>query len=264
MDIQNIISDVLLWQKTVEALNQERDDLMLNNKSLRSQIEVLSSLDDSNKKEIEIMKQSLKTLQESFLNMYDYRKECERLRLEMKKVNESIYSEKKQQNNKIATLVSKIEGLNRNHEDEIKKLNENKNVTIINLECKLNQEVMQWQQKAEEVRRVHEESILEKNREMVKLKNDFEGKIRRLQEQHFKIQNKASSGTTSNNVFRKKLQHERETSIKQITELEAEVNELRNKLTVKKDVSFISGYSRHIASTAKQSGSGHTLKKRKL
>nr|XP_039271680.1 uncharacterized protein PF11_0207-like [Styela clava] len=251
MDLENTVCDVLKWHATTEALQKERNSLVSNNKTLKAEIAEILSTEKTAKSEIATLRQSSKTLQESLLRMFDYKTECEKLKGEMKVLQKTKTVEMKRYQEKIEEMKEEIENLGRKQAKEVKELRGNKQAAIINLELRLNEENMKWQNKLDEETRLKEKVCREKDEEIVKQKMEFDNRIKRLQEQNLKIQNRASSSATGNNVFRKKLQHEKETSAKRIAELEAEVNELNNKLNDKKDDSFISGYSRHIASSVK-------------
>lgn len=263
MDIEKLILDVTGREAAFENLLRERSQLLSETAALN---EVLKKLSESEKRlnvENKNLRASLTTMEESFLRKYDYKNECFKLRKTMSKMESDYESALTKLQNELQTVQNKVLVDERAFQNEATQRQENFEATLLSMQVEKQRETQNITEKGQDERKRLDQTIRTKEAEIYKLKIDYEAKLKRMQDHIIKLQNNVSSNHTGTEIFRKKLQHERDTSSKRIAELECQLNELQSQLADSsrpKPQNFIAGYSRHIVNAAR----GSTSKRRKL
>ncbi|CAK8688812.1 unnamed protein product [Clavelina lepadiformis] len=226
-DLDQVVRGILNWEVIITQLEQEKQDVVRENTTLKSQVELLETNCEENLQNLTSLQETVKSLQVLVQSRSDQADEIKSLREQLILHQDRAVKMEQKLEEEIKNNQKRTKENNEKHETELKNLQQTLEKAFAGKEGKLHDvnnelrsKLMEEAQKRGEYEKTHEDEIL-------KLQMEYQSKITFMQAQNNRLQTTSNPNLVGNEIFRKKLQHVQEESTKEINRLKEELRLLR-------------------------------------
>ncbi|XP_068726201.1 coiled-coil domain-containing protein 152-like [Montipora capricornis] len=231
IDLDHLIQEFTLWQKTLRDSVHENNCLQMEIRSLMKKVQSSEEAEKIAREEAGRFKDMVDKLQEVISKRCDYEDQNEELRKQiagMKDKSSKIEEEHKKQ---ISEALKNLETADQVHKEEVLRV---KKETLQQSRGEIDTLKKSLKESADEVQQLQKQ-LTEVNRanhtEIVKLQLEYDAKLQKLQRNCVRTQSGQASNV-NNDIFRKKLQFAKAEAQKEIAALKSKVSELERKLSL--------------------------------
>ena len=233
-ELSKLVSDFSVWQETTSTLQKENADLQKELKSTQKKVHNLGESFEASNAEVKQLRAIVDKLHDILSKRYDFEGENLRLKKELANMQKKASQLEDTHCCQMAEAMENLQALSSKHKAEMAAA---QRLALQQLQQACQAKDKETQEKIDEIKLLQrEKSELEraKHTDIVKLRLECDAKMLKLQKQQQQQQSEqvqnSHSASSSNEIFRKKLQHLKAESEKEKAFLRSRVEELESLL----------------------------------
>ncbi|KAK2189952.1 hypothetical protein NP493_92g01006 [Ridgeia piscesae] len=230
VDLDEFLQEFNSWQKHLRETSQENVRLLEKHTSQQKHIACCEANEINLKQELNKAREMVNKIQDTLHKRCDLEDENCKLQESVTSMKEDIAALTKNYEYKLLELETKIEDLKSAHVNNMEQLENSLQAQAELEKDSLNAVIDKHKQEIVEMQRQAVEQEKERQAELVKLRLEYDGKLLKLQKQRDRSQQHTAQMSGSNqDIFRKKLQHIRVESEREVANLKRTIAELEQK-----------------------------------
>ncbi|KAI0223156.1 hypothetical protein LSAT2_025622 [Lamellibrachia satsuma] len=231
VDLDEFLQEFNSWQKHLRDTSKENTRLLEKQDAQQKHIACCEANEMNLKQELIKSMEMVNKIQDTLHKRCNLEDENCKLQENISSMKEDTAALTKNYEYKLLELENKIEDLKSAHTNNIEQL-ENSHQAQAELEkASLNETIEEHKQQIVELQRQASDQEKERQAELVKLRLEYDAKLLRLQKQRDRSQQHTAQMSGANqDIFRKKLQHLKVESEREVASLKRTIADLQQKL----------------------------------
>lgn len=241
VDLDGLVSEFNKWQQVLFDADREKVDALERMSLMNKLMEDTHSRENALKKECEQLRSSISTLQHCIMDNCDMQEDNRELRHQVRKLEDEMKAITKTHENSLAVKEVELSEMRAEHDVELADVE-----AVIKAQCSIDtaslqniidakdEELKQKDKMMKEQEYRHQEQMTELERkshtEMMRVRQEYDQKMLKLEKQAVRKQQSTSGAGLSQDIFRKKLQHAKNESDREIASLNSTISDLQRKL----------------------------------
>lgn len=241
VDLDGLVSEFNRWQQKLFDADREKVDALERMTLMNKLVEDSQARESNLKKECEQLRTSISTLQHCIMDNCDMQEDNRELRQQVRKFEEEIKTLKNSHDKSLSAKETEISELRAEHDVEIADIEAaikaQYSIDASSLQTIIDSKEDELNRKEEmikDLKQSHDAQLLELERkshsELMRLRQDYDQKMLKLEKQAVKKQQSTSGAGLNQDIFRKKLQHAKAESDREIASLKSTISDLQRKL----------------------------------